>query len=348
MEKKRKFLILAIISIFLSVFLVVNFASAKTIRLSLSHFFPASHFMNTRLCQGWIDEVEAATNGQVKIDMFPGATLLKPAETYEGIVSGTADIALAIYGYDRGRFPVMEAFEHVGIDFGSATACTMVAVEGVKKFNPKELLDTKLMFLYSVGPGSYFSKKKINSLNDLKNLRIRATGATVKSIEAMGAIPVAMPNNDTYEALSKGIVDGNIGPPEMLKGWKQADVTDFITILPPVYNSLQAMHMNLDKWNSLPKDVQAAIEKVNAGFNQKAGMIWDDEQKANGIDYGLSQGMKIVRLPDSDYVKGMELMQPLLDDYIARMEKKGLPGKELIDFVQARAAYYKGKFPSGY
>ena len=73
--------------------------------------------------------------------------------------------------------------------------------------------------------------------------------------------------------------------------------TKFITVLPPVYNSLQYIVMNLDKWNSLPKDVQAAIEKVNAGFHKKAGMIWDDEQKANGIDYGLSQGMKLDRSP---------------------------------------------------
>ena len=77
-------------------------------------------------------------------------------------------------------------------------------------------------------------------------------------------------------------------------------------------------------------------------------MIWDEEQKANGIDYGLSQGMKLERLPDQDYVKGMELMQPLIDAYIARMEKKGLPGKELIAFVKERAVYWKDKFPPGY
>ena len=333
--RKYKKLALVILTVMLPLFFIVNPTSAKPITLSLSHFFPASHFVNTRMVKQWVDEIEAATNGKVKIDVFPGGTLLKPNETYEGVVSGTADIGLNIFGYDRGRFPEMEAFEHVGIDFGSATACTMVAVEGVKKFHPKELQDTKLMIIYSVGPGCYFSKAKVNSLDDLKNKRIRA-------------IPVAMPNNDTYEALSKGVVDGNIGPPEMLKGWKQADVTDYITVMPPVYNSLQTIVMNLDKWNSLPKDVQEAFEKVNAGFSKKAGMIWDDEQKANGIDYGLSQGMQLIHLPDSDYKKGMELMQPLIDDYIVRMEKKGLPGKELIEFVKERAAYYKDKFPPAY
>lgn len=346
--KRNKKLILVVLTVMLSTFFVVNLAAAKTIELSLSHIFPASHFVHTRLLQQWTDEISQATNGQVKINVFPGATLLKPNETYEGVVTGTADAALGVFGYTRGRFPVLEAFELVGIDFGSATGCTMVAVEGVEKFKPKEVADTKLMVIYSVGPGCYFSKKKINSLDELKNVRIRATGATVESIKALGAIPVAMPNNDTYEALSKGVVEGNIGPPEMLKGWKQADVTRFITIMPPVYNSLQFIVMNLDKWNSLPKETQAAIDKVNAAFHKKAGMIWDDEQKANGIDYGLAQGMQIVRLPEGDYAKGMTLMQPLIDDYITRMDAKGIPGKEIIAFVKERAAVYAKQFPAGY
>jgi TRAP-type C4-dicarboxylate transport system substrate-binding protein len=346
MKKNKKFAL--VLAIMLSVVFIASLADAKPIRLSFAHFFPASHFVHARLVKDWVTEIDQATNGQLKFDVFPGATLLKPAETYEGVISGTADAGLNIYGYNRGRFPMMEAFEHVGIDFGSATACTMVAVEGVEKFKPKETMDTKLLVIYSVGPGCAYTNKKINSLDDLKGMRIRATGATVKSIEALGAIAVGMPMNDAYEALSKGVVDGNIGPPELLKGWKQADVTKYITVLPPVYNSLQTFVMNLDKWNSLPKDIQAAVDKVNAGFHQKAGFIWDDEQKKGGIDYGLSQGMTLHRLPDSDYPKAMQLMEPLIADYIARMEKKGLPGKELIAFVKERAAYYKDKFPSGY
>jgi TRAP-type C4-dicarboxylate transport system substrate-binding protein len=205
------------------------------------------------------------------------------------------------------------------------------------------------MFFYSVGPGSLYSKKKVTSLADLKGMRIRATGLTAKSIEALGAVPVAMPMPEAYEALSKGVVGGNIGPPEILKGWKQAEVTKYITILPPVYNSIQYTVMNLKKWNSLPPDVQKAIEKVNEGFNVKAGQIWDSQMKANGIDYGVDEhGMQIVRLSEADNKKAMQLMQPLLEDYIARMQAKGLPGKEIVDFVKENAAKYSKMYPTGY
>ena len=157
-----------------------------------------------------------------------------------------------------------------------------------------------------------------------------------------------MPRPDVYESLSKGVIDGNIGPPEVLKGWKQADVTRFITIMPPVYNSIQYTVMNKATWESLPEKVRQAIDGVNASYSLKAAQEWDAQQKENGIDYGLAQGMKLDRLSQEDNDKAMALMQPLLDDYIARMNEKGLPGKEIVEFVKARAKIYSEKYPTGY
>ncbi len=352
MENKRPKSFMFVLIVLFSLFFIFGsaaFSKAEPVTFSLAHFFPPTHFVNTEMVPQWVDAVEKATGGAVKINVFPGATLLKPAETYDGIVSDTADIGIGVFAYTRGRFPVMEGFELPGIYFGSCTATTMVAKAGVQKFQPKELKDTKLMFLYSVGPGSLYSKKKVTTLADLKGMRIRATGLTAKSIEALGAVPVAMPMNDAYESLAKGVVEGNIGPPEILKGWKQAEVTKYIVILPPVYNSIQYCVMNLKKWNNLPKDVQNAIEKVNEDFFVTASQIWDSQMKANGIDYGVKEyGMEILRLSPEDNEKAMALMQPLLDDYIARMNEKGLPGKEIVDFVKKEAAKYSKMYPAGY
>ncbi len=352
MEKKRLFIFVSLLITVFCLFGALNAAEAageNPVELSLANFFPASHFMNTELVPLWIKEVERAAEGKVKIINYPGGTLLSAAETYDGVVKGTADIGIGVFAYTRGRFPLMEAFELPGIYFGSCTATGFVAWDGYKKFKPAELSDTKMMYLYAVGPGALYTKKQINHLADLKGLRIRATGLTAKSIKALGAVPVAMPMPEVYESLSKGVVEGNIAPPEVLKGWKQAEVTKYITIVPPVYNSIHYCVMNLDKWNSLPENVQKAIDEVNEGFIITAGKIWDAQQKDHGIDYGIKEhGMSIGRLSAEDNEKAMALMQPLLDDYIARMAKKGLPGKEILEFVKERAAVYSKQYPPGY
>ena len=324
-------------------------AQAQAVNLTLASFFPATHFVNTKMVKQWVDEIKEATNGEVKITTYPAQTLLTAKETYDGVVSGTADIGIVSFAYTRGRFPVMEAFEIPGVYFGSCTATGMVATEGVKHFNPKELSDTKLMFIYAPGPGSLYTKKEVKSLSDLSGMRIRATGLTAKSIKALGATPVAMGMPDVYEALSKGVIDGNIAPPEVLKGFKQAEITRYITILPPVYNALHCLAMNKKKWESLSPKVRQAIEKINAEFVLKAGQMWDGQMKENGIDYGINDyKMKINRLSDADYDKAGSLMQPILDDYVARMNKKGLPGKDILDFVKQKAAIYSKQYPARY
>lgn len=324
-------------------------AQAKPVDLTLASFFPATHFVNTKMVKQWVDAIKDATNDEVKITVYPAQTLLTAKETYDGVVSGTADIGIVSFAYTRGRFPVMEAFEIPGVYFGSCTATGLVATEGVQHFKPKELSDTKLMFIYAPGPGSLYTKKEVKSLSDLAGMRIRATGLTAKSIKALGATPVAMGMPDVYESLSKGVIDGNIAPPEVLKGFKQAEITKYITILPPVYNALHCLTMNKKKWDSLSPKAQEAIEKINAEFVLKAGQMWDGQMKENGIDYGVQNyGMKINRLSDADYDKAKSLMQPILDDYVERMNKKGLPGKDILDFVKAKAAIYSKKYPARY
>jgi len=347
MTKKMLFLPLCIIALVLMIG-PFSSATAKTANLNLANFFPASHFMNTKIIKQWIEEVEKVSEGQVKITSFPGQTLLKAPETYDGVVSGTSDIGVGAFAYTRGRFPVMEGFELPGIYFGSCTATNMTAWDGYKKLMPKELADTKVLWFYAVGPGSLYTKGEVKSLEDLKGLRIRATGLTAKSIEALGATPVAMPMPDSYEALSKGVVEGIIGPPEILKGWKLADVTKYITIVPPVYNGVHYCVMNLDKWNSLPENVRAAIDGVNEKFIETAGKIWDSEMKTGGIDYALEQGLKMGKLSDADNAKANELIKPILDDYVKRMNEKGLAGQEILDFVQQKAAEYSKKYPPAY
>jgi TRAP-type C4-dicarboxylate transport system substrate-binding protein len=351
MEKKR-LLLLGIIFICLFSFsgaFTAETAEGKTINLSFAHIFPASHYQNTEVFKQYVEEVEKASKGLLKINMFAVNTLLKSAEMFDGVVSGTADIANSSMAYTRFRFPVMEGFELPGIYFGSSTATVAGAWEGFKKFRPKEFADVKLLWFAAAGPGALYTKKKVNSLSELKGMRIRATGATAAAIKTMGAVPVAMPMADVYEALSKGVVEGQIAPPEVLKGWKQAEVTNYITVLPPVYNSLMYTIMNLKKWNSLPKDVQEAIDAINEGYSVRAAKIWDSHQVSGGIEYGIKEhGMELVKWPEADMEKALELMYPLLDAYVKRVSEKGLPGQEILDFAKEQAAINSKKYPASF
>jgi len=317
----------------------------KTVELKLAHFFPSTHPAETELVQPWAKAIEEATEGRVKITSYPGQTLLQADAIYDGVVNGIADLGLSCFSYTRGRFPVLEVFELPGIRYVNSKAASKVAWEGIKQLNPTEIQDTKLMMVLTTGPGDLYTKVPVRTLNDLQGLEIRATGLSAKTLEVLGATPVAMAQSEAYEALSKGVVKGNLGPVEVLQGWRQAEVTQYLTRTPFLYNTLFFITINIDKWNSIdPKD-QEAIETINEKFfNEVAMNLWDKQNEA-ALKFALDEkGMEEIRLSQEEEEKWISLVQPIQDDYAAAMDQQGLNGQEILETVKKLADKYNEEF----
>jgi len=318
--------------------------TTQTVELKLAHFFPATHPAEKELVQPWAKAIDAATEGRVKITSYPGQTLLQADGVYDGVVNGVADLGLSCFSYTRGSFPVSEVFELPGIKYVNSKAASKVAWEGIKQINPKEVQDTKLMMVFTTGPGDLYTKEPVRALKDLKGLEIRATGLSAKSLAALGATPVAMAQSEAYEALSKGVVKGNLGPVEVLQGWKQAEVTKYVTFSPFLYNNLFYITMNQSKWTSLdPKD-QKAIEAVNEKFFEEVAMNLWDAQNESALKYAAEKGMEVITLSQAEQDQWISLIKPIQDDYVAQMNQKGEPGQEILDKVKSLADQYNKEY----
>lgn len=315
------------------------------VELKLAHFFPATHPAETDLIQPWAKAIEEATEGRVKVTSYPGQTLLQADAIYDGVVSGISDLGLSCFSYNRGRFPVLEVFELPGIKYMNSKASSKVAWEGIQQLNPEEVQDTKLMMVFTTGPGDLFTKNPVDNLSDLKGLELRATGLTAKVLKSLGATPIAMAQSEAYESLSKGVVQGNLGPIEVLQGWKQAEVTRYITMTPFLYNNLFYITMNKDVWNSIsPKD-QQAIEAVNKKYFEEVAMgLWDKQNKA-ALAYAVNEnGMKVINLSTEEEAKWIDLVTPVQDEYISQMNEKGLSGQETLNKVKSLAEQYNQEY----
>jgi len=316
-----------------------------TVELKLAHFFPSTHPAEIELIKPWAKAIEEATGGRVKVTSYPGETLLKADGVYDGVVSGIADMGLSCFSYTRGRFPVLEAFELPGITYNNSKVASRVAWDGIRQLNPKEVQDTKLMMVFTTGPGDLFTKVPVRDLNELKGLEIRATGLSAKTLKTLGANPVAMPQSDAYEALSKGVVKGNLSPVEVLQGWKHAEVTEYLTPTPFLYNTLFFITMNADKWNSLPPDVQKAIEGVNKKYFEEVAMGLWDKQNQSALKWAVeTKGMKVIKLADGEAQKWIQLVKPIQDEFVDKANQKGLPGKQALDTVKELSDKYNKEY----
>jgi len=89
--------------------------------------------------------------------------------------------------------------------------------------------------------------------------------------------------------------------------------------------------MNKDKWKSLPPDVQKVIETVNVEWIEKTGKVWDEIDK-EGREFTLSRDNQIIALSKEEDEKWAKQVRPILDEYVANMKAKNLPGEEALKF----------------
>jgi len=317
----------------------------KPIELSWSHQFPASYGQAIAIADR-AAEIERRTEGRVKFTLYPVGTLISPVEMYEGVVKGATDIGHSCPAYTRGRFPLQEVLELPGLYPFNAVVTSRVGDDFCRKFKPEEFADTHLLYLHVHIPGTIMTvDKPVRTLEDLKGMRIRATGIAAELVEALGAVPVPMPASDAYDALQKGVIDGTVGSPNMLKGWRFAEVTNYTTIAPGAgYVTGFFVAMNLDKWNSLPKDIQKVFDEVSKESAEYHGQAWN-EMEIEGYKFAKELGHTFITLPPEELARWHERVIPLHDKYVQSVEDKGLPGKEALDYCKEQAEKYSKTYP---
>lgn len=310
------------------------FGQAKPIDLFYSNVYPAPHKMCVSAVE-WGKEIEKRTNGRVKITMFPGGTLTPGDKCYDGVVKGLSHVGMSVFSYTVGKFPLMEVID-LPLGYKSGAVATTVTNEFYAKFKPKELDEVKVMFLMGIAPSKIHTKKPVYKLEDLKGMKIRATGTVARIVAALGATPVAMPMPDTYDALSRGVVEGVVCPIEALEGWRLGEVVKYTTQNISTTNSIaQFVVMNKGTWNSLSPDIQKIIEKINEEWIPKMGALWDELDKS-ALDFVIKKGNKIISLTMEEQEQWVKAVRPLLEDYVNRMKAKGLPGDEALKFCLDR------------
>lgn len=311
-------------------------AEAQNIKFSLAHIYAPKGWEETYALPALFQLVEKETKGKYKLDIayYPAGTLLASADIFGGVTKGIADIGWANPGINPGLFPVMTTMSQPGIAPAvNAYANALSWWEFYNKFKPKELADVKVLQWSGVGPGWLHSKKPIRSAADVKGLKVRVIGPGVDAIKALGAEPVGLPSGEIYLSASKGVIDAALIPMGALQGFKLDEVFAYSTCVPSLYNEGKYCVMNLDKWNSLPKDLQAAFDAVaNSGASvDLVGRIWASFDPDQTLKVYLpTKTHEVIYLSDAETAKLTDLMKPIRSSYVAALNQKGLPGEEMV------------------
>ncbi len=309
---------------------------AEVIKLSYSIFFPPTH-VQCITATNWANEIQKRSGGRVQITIYPAGSLTKADQCYEGVIKGISDLGMSCFAYTRGRFPLMEGLD-LPLGYPNGMTATRIANEMSRKYQPAELADVKMLYVHAHGPGILASKKSVKTLADLKGMKVRATGLSAKIVESLGGTPVAMSQPETYEALSKGVVEATLCPIETLKGWKQGEAIEYVVDSSAIgYTTAMFVVMNKEKWAKLPADVQKVFTDVSQEWIAKHGQAWDQADR-DGREFVTQLKRQFITLPEAEQQQWKAAVKPILDSYVAKSKEKNLPGDALLADMQAEIA----------
>ena len=167
----------------------------------------------------WVQEVEKITDGKVKIETYPGASLLSPNQTWSGLTSGIADIASVNTLIYPGQFD-LAASAALPFTSTSGLAGSLTAWSLFDEFPEIQPLVPGVHVLTTWTTDPYFlisRTKNYQTLDDLAGQRIRTTGNNaIDLVNHMGAIPILVPAPEVYQAIDQEVINGALVNADMV------------------------------------------------------------------------------------------------------------------------------------
>jgi len=310
-------------------------AAVGTVTLNYANFPPASTFPCVQM-EHWKTEVEKRTAGKVKVNTYPGGTLLGAKDIFDGVIAGTADIGNFAMSYQPGRFPVSEGMDLPHF-FADAKTSSRILADLIAAFKPAEFEKVKVLTVFTCPPAVVMSTKEVKTLADLKNLQVRSSGTGAEVMKRLGAAPVAMPQSDVPDALQKGVVKGNVSSGEVLKDMNYASYCPFVFKSDLCVTSF-AVVMNKAKYDALPASVKQVFDALYREQAEWTG-AYVDQHVQEAIAWSKEKHKLTVNEPSAEDRATMRATtQPLIEEYIARVTAKGIDGKAVIAFIQGKLA----------
>lgn len=315
-----------------SALLAVTGVAPAAQELRLSTFVPPGHVIYREILMPWAEAVAKATNGEVKVTLYPAMQLGgKAPELYRQAAEGVVDIVFTLPGYTSAAFPRTQIIELPGMK-PNGIAATNMMWDLLDPYLLPDFKGTKVIALWGNEDGGVMTRgKPIRTLEEFKGARIRAPSAIqARQLELLGAAPIAMPAPEVYLGLERGVLDGALMPFSTIIDFRLGEVAKSYTLPGPVFGrSAFLIAMNSKKYDSLSPAARAAIDKLSGReLSLRATDVYI-KRSTQGVD-GVRGKAEVVELSAEEQRRLGAALRPAIAEWIKESEAKGIPAREML------------------
>lgn len=313
-------------------------ATAETFKIT--QVFSATHWHMTEGIQTFIDEVSAASNGEIDFEVYHAGQLGKESTTV--VNSGLADMGILVPGYEVEKLPLTSVVELPGFHSSSCEGTMQyweLAKEGGAIYEEEYVrLGVRPLYVMVLTPYEVQTTKKIvESVADMKGLKLRANGAMAKGVAALGGTPMQVTSPEFYDALARGVVDGGM----WLSGsTRLVGLEDLLkhTVKGTQMGAGSTMFVVSEKvWKKLDEKTQKIL--MDAGEKTTRHVCeYLDASGASEEKWLVENGkLHLHPLSDEQAVLWSETVAPVATEWAADMDSKGRAGTKVLEAYRAAA-----------
>ncbi len=303
--------------------------------LKLSHQWPKAQGdegdFRSVLSEKFAKEVEARTNGAVKIQQYPAQSLVKANDQYDAMLKGAIDMAVLPFDYYSGKVPqfaitLMPAMVK-NHEQARAWQTSKIGemIEEIAEENGLKIL----VWVWNAGAIATKGDPVVSPADVRSGMQFRAAGALVEEMIAKAGAGIAsMPSSEIYSALQTNVLDGAITSNSSAASYKLYEQVDSYTT--STENTFWFMFMPLtiskQSWEKLTPEQQQIFEEVAAELQEFAYEA-SEQDDYNAAELFKEHGVNVVDMDDAAYAEWVKLAEPIWEEFAENVEG----GRELID-----------------
>ncbi len=302
----------------------VSSAAAGPKVLKAVSFLPKDHPL-CAMIHVWVDRVNSQCGDKIKIDWVGGPEVIQGFDQAEAVRNNMVQVIFNPAAYYAPLAPEVNAFQ-----LSKLTMEEERKPGGFYDFMVERHKKIGMMYLgtWLYDPFYLRINHEIDSIDDLKGVKMRTSALYDRFMKKIGIIPVTVPFGETYTALERGLVDGfgwaTLGPAD----WGWLDKCKYIIDIPFYTRQNTLILMNLDVWNGLDTGLQEEIMDITIEFEPEM-VAYFKEQIAKEWERYDQMGIKRIRFSpeeekqylDAAYSAEWEDLEKKVPDLVPTLKK---------------------------
>lgn len=283
--------------------------------------------------------LEEKTNGNFTWRLHYAESISPSKSVLDGLQINAFQGALVTFGYGPGKTPLHLAVDLPYLPYRDIDGY-VAAVEAFDRSEPiaaeAAQWNSKLLYLAAVTSYEFMGRGKPPlTLEDWKGMRVRALGPGGDAMRVLGAVPTTVPAPEAYSALERGTFDAASLPFTYAFGtYKLHEVSDWYTYGLQFQMTHNSWSVSKSAYEALPEEYRDLLESQREIQYTilKNAYAADDAKWLPIFDKTLK---RITITPEMQANFRKRAGQPVWDNWAKEMEGKGLPGRQVLDFLLA-------------